>query len=111
MQACLSRFFIILLTGVCTWGAGASLSPQSRQRNEELLVTENEIGQYGGKVVTALRSEPKTMNPAIATHGPSREVSGRITPDLHHISRASQQTEPAVPKSWKASPDGLRYTS
>jgi len=110
MQACLSRFFIILLTAVCTWGAGASLSPQSRQPNEELLVTENEIGQYGGKIVTALRSEPKTLNPAIATDGPSREVIGRITADLIHINRASQQTEPAVAKSWKASSDGLRYT-
>src|SRR5260370_19027514 len=99
MQACLSRFFIILLTGVCTWGAGASLSPQSRQPNEELLVTENEIGQYGGKIVTALRSEPKTLNPAIATDGPSRELIGRITADLIPINRPSHQTEPTVAQS------------
>ncbi|HTC93214.1 MAG TPA: ABC transporter substrate-binding protein [Terriglobales bacterium] len=110
MQTCLSRFFVILLMAVSAWGSQASIAPQPVQPGEELLITENEIGQYGGRVVTALRSEPKTLNPAIATDGPSREVIGRITADLIHINRASQQTEPALAKSWKASPDGLRYT-
>jgi len=110
MQECLSRFFIILLTAVSAWGGGASIAPQPRQPGEELFVTQNEIGQYGGRIVTALRSEPKTLNPAIATDGPSREVIGRMMADLIHINRASQQTEPALAMSWKASPDGLRYT-
>src|SRR5438552_2326356 len=30
--------------------------------------------------------------------------------DLVHINRATQLTEPALAKSWKISPDGLRYT-
>src|SRR5437867_11646903 len=30
--------------------------------------------------------------------------------DLVHINRARQQTEPALAKSWKISPDGLSYT-
>src|SRR3989441_9639738 len=30
--------------------------------------------------------------------------------DLVHINRFTQQTEPALAKSWKVSPDGLRYT-
>ncbi len=98
------------LTAVSAWGAEASIAPQPRQPGEELLVTQNEIGYYGGRIVTALRSEPKTLNPAIATDGPSREVIGRMMADLIHINRVSQQTEPALAKSWEASPDGLRYT-
>ena len=30
--------------------------------------------------------------------------------DLVHINRFSQQTEPALAKTWHVSPDGLRYT-
>jgi peptide/nickel transport system substrate-binding protein len=105
----LSRFFLILLTAVAAWGADSRISPQPLQPSEELLVT-NEIGEYGGRLVTALRSEPKTLNPVTAADGPSREVIGRMIADLIHINRLSQQTEPALAKSWKVSRDGLRYT-
>ena len=58
----------------------------------------------------ALRSEPKTVNPLIAADATSREVIGTMQADLVHINRATQVTEPALAKSWKISPDGLRYT-
>ncbi len=60
--------------------------------------------------MVALRSEPKTLNPVTAGDGPSRDVIWRMAADLLHINRVSQLSEPAVAKSWKASPDGLRYT-
>ncbi|HVH60586.1 MAG TPA: ABC transporter substrate-binding protein, partial [Candidatus Sulfotelmatobacter sp.] len=50
------------------------------------------------------------MNPLIAIDAPSREVIGTMQADLVHINRATQLTEPALAKSWKISPDGLRYT-
>ena len=67
-------------------------------------------GHLGGRLVFAQRTEPRTLNPVMAADVPSREVIHRITADLIHINRESQQTEPALAKSWKASPDGLRYT-
>jgi peptide/nickel transport system substrate-binding protein len=56
-----------------------------------------------------MRTEPKTLNPAIAGDNASREVLHRMMADLIHINRESQQTEPALAKSWTVSADGLRY--
>jgi peptide/nickel transport system substrate-binding protein len=85
-------------------------SPPQKNSNEELLVLPGEIGRSGGRLAVALRAEPKTLNPLIAADGPSREVIGTMQADLVHINRATQLTEPALAKSWKISPDGLRYT-
>jgi peptide/nickel transport system substrate-binding protein len=84
----------------------ASVAPQPAQRGEDLQITDNPVGQYGGTLVVAQRSEPKTLNPVTAADAPSREVIGRLTADLIHINRASQQTEPALAKSWTLSKDG-----
>jgi peptide/nickel transport system substrate-binding protein len=85
---------------------------QSQQSNfrEELLALPGEVGQSGGRLVVALRGEPKTLNPVIAADARSREVIGVMQADLVHINRATQLTEPALAKSWKVSPDGLTYT-
>src|SRR5579863_10533414 len=88
----------------------ASSVPQPPQRGEELQITDNEIGYYGGALAVGQRSEPKTLNPATAADAPSREVIGRLTTDLIHINRATQQTEPALAKSWTVSKDGRVFT-
>jgi len=88
----------------------ASSLPQTPQRDEEILTTDNAVGRYGGTLVVAQRSEPKTLNPVTAADAPSREVIGRLTADLIHINRASQQTEPALAKSWTVSKDGRVFT-
>jgi len=77
---------------------------------EELLRVAGESGHAGGRIVIALRSEPKTLNPLTAADGTSREVISTMQADLVHISRATHLTEPALAKSWKISADGLRYT-
>ena len=86
--------------------------PQLQQTNtkEDLLALPGEIGRSGGRLVIALRAEPKTLNPLTAADGPSREVIGAMQADLVHINRATQLTEPALAKSWKISADGLQYT-
>ncbi len=84
--------------------------PQIRPSGEERLVASGEAGRPGGRLVVALRSEPKTLNPVIAVDISSRDVIGRMVADLIHIKRSSQQTEPALAKSWTASRDGRRYT-
>jgi peptide/nickel transport system substrate-binding protein len=87
-----------------------SSPPQAPQHGEELQITGNEVGHYGGVLTVGQRSEPKTLNPATAADAPSREVIGRLTADLIHINRASQQTEPALAKSWTISKDGRAFT-
>ncbi|MFZ0959032.1 MAG: ABC transporter substrate-binding protein [Candidatus Sulfotelmatobacter sp.] len=87
-----------------------SAPPQPPQRGEELQITDNQVGHYGGDLTVGQRSEPKTLNPATAADGPSREVIGRLTADLIHINRASQLTEPALAKSWTLSKDGRVFT-
>ena len=78
--------------------------------SEELAVTDNASGRAGGKIVVALRSEPKTLNPVLAVDDPSREIIRCLTADLIHINRESMKTEPALAKSWSVSRDGREYT-
>src|SRR5580704_10405844 len=77
---------------------------------EERMITDNAPGHAGGRLAVALRSEPKTLNPALAEDEPSRDVIRCITADLIHINRESQKTEPALAKSWRVSRDGRQYT-
>jgi peptide/nickel transport system substrate-binding protein len=77
---------------------------------EDFLVTDNPPGHDGGQIVVALRSEPKTLNPVLATDISSRDVMRCLTADLIHINRATLKTEPALAESWNLSPDGRVYT-
>jgi peptide/nickel transport system substrate-binding protein len=83
---------------------------QSSSHAEELLVSNNPPGHAGGRLVVSLRSEPKTLNPATSIDISSREVIAQMSGDLIHINRLSQNSEPALAKSWSVSRDGLQYT-
>jgi peptide/nickel transport system substrate-binding protein len=85
-------------------------SAQKAAAPAEVLRTDHEVGRRGGRLVYALRSEPKTLNPVIAFDVTSREVIGRLHADLIHVDRQTQRTGPALAKSWSVSPDGLHYT-
>jgi peptide/nickel transport system substrate-binding protein len=87
----------------------AAPSPDPLQPKEEVELCKD-TGQYGGRLVVGLRAEPKTLNPVTAEDAVSREVIGGLMSDLVHINRATQQSEPALAKSWKVSADGLNYT-
>ena len=80
---------------------------------EDLLRTTSGPGNRGGKLVIALRSEPRSFNPANATAANDQNslgVMGRMMADLIHINRATQKTEPALAKSWTISKDGTLFT-
>lgn len=103
---------ILLFVLVCASSAAAPVATLAQQAKspEDLLTLPGEIGPRGGRLVVALRSEPKTLNPLTAADTPSREVISVMQADLVHINRGSQLTEAALAKSWKVSPDGLQYT-
>ena len=69
-----------------------------------------EVGRSGGQLVVIERAEPRTLNPAIAIDSPSKDVIWRTMADLIHINRETQQTEPALARSWIVSRDGRRFT-
>jgi peptide/nickel transport system substrate-binding protein len=98
---------VCLLTGLCFAGAPA---PDAAKPGEELARLGDVNGRYGGHLTIGQRSEPKTLNPVTATDAVSREVIGRLMGDLIEINRSTEQTEPALAKSWKISPDGRTFT-
>ena len=96
-----------------SWGYTTAVLPMlvvSLFAAEDVLVVPGISGRTGGGLEYSQRTEPKTLNPAFVGDNPSREVIHRLIADLIHINRESQMTEPALAKSWKVSPDGLRYT-
>ena len=96
-----------LFVAVCVVSAWAGSAGRAA---EDVLVTANPVGHRGGIVTIALRSEPKTLNPALATDASSLGVIYCMDADLIHINRETQRTEPALAKSWSASRDGRTYT-
>lgn len=100
--ACLLLVLTVLL-------APAS-AQQAAQTGEELFIVPGEIGSQGGRLVTSLRADPKSLNPIKAVDLPSKQVLGLLSADLIHINSSTLRTEPALAKSWKISPDGRHYT-
>jgi peptide/nickel transport system substrate-binding protein len=76
----------------------------------ERFVSRGEVGRFGGDLIVAQRTEPRTLNPVMAVDAPSRDVLRRTIADLIHINRETQELEPALAKSWTVSPDGRRFT-
>ena len=98
---------VCLLAGACF---AAAPTPEAASPGEELARMAGVSGHYGGHLTIGQRAEPRTLNPVTATDAVSREVIGRLMGDLIEINRSSQQTEPALAKSWKISPDGRTFT-
>ena len=76
----------------------------------ERMFTDAPVGHAGGKIAVALRSDPKTLNPALAADATSRDIIYCMNADLIHINRETQRTESALAKSWSVSHDGRTYT-
>jgi peptide/nickel transport system substrate-binding protein len=104
----LLRASLVLIAAIsCACSAAHGLGLQA---GEERMIAGGAPGHAGGRLVIALRSEPKTLNPALALDEPSRDVIRCMTADLIHINRGSLKTEPSLAKSWSVSRDGRHYT-
>jgi peptide/nickel transport system substrate-binding protein len=107
-------YFSVLAIAIACAGAFSSSVARAAasdvQPAEQPMVADNAPGHLGGKIVVALRSEPKTLNPVLAEDASSRDVIRCLTAGLIDINRATQKTEPALAKSWSVSPDGKQYT-
>ena len=94
---------------ICACFPACSASAAQPPVGEDLMVTTSPVGHAGGRLVFALRSEPKTLNPVLAEDAASQDVIRCLTADLIDINRATQKTEPALAKSWTVSRDGKQY--
>jgi peptide/nickel transport system substrate-binding protein len=104
----LGKPYLVLMVAIfCVCSAAGASFPQA---SEERMIADSSPGHAGGRLVVALRSEPKTLNPALALDEPSRDVIRCLTADLIHINRGSLKTEPSLAKSWSVSRDGRHYT-
>jgi len=93
------------------WAIGlAGLTSTLYAVADDRLLVSGPAGRPGGHLVAAQRSEPKTLNWTVASDSGSREILTRLMADLIHINRETLQVEPALAKSWTASPDGLHWT-
>src|ERR1700733_2594825 len=104
------RLFTIAVAIAFAYPSGVARPSASDLPIGDALITSNAPGHPGGRIVVALRSEPKTLNPVLAQDAASRDVIRCLTADLIDINRATQKTEPALAKSWTVSPDGRQYT-
>src|ERR1700730_10513624 len=102
--------FVALLSVSLWFTVGEALPSSAAETGEELLVASNPSGTRGGRLIVALRAEPKTLNPVFSNDVSSREVISQMTADMIHINRYFQQSESALAKSWGVSPDGMHYT-
>jgi len=103
LKAMRAPLFVAILLALSSAGA---VPAQTVDR----VVTHNPPGRAGGQIVVALRSDPKTLNPALAADVPSRDIIYCMNADLIHINRETQKTESALAKSWSVSRDGRTYT-
>jgi peptide/nickel transport system substrate-binding protein len=99
----LSQLVFVIAVACTNFSTSLHAAPQ------DFAKVPGETGEAGGKLVVALRSEPKTLNPILSVDATSREVIGTMNADLIHINRETQRTEPALAKSWSVSPDGRKF--
>ena len=100
----------VLLVVLAGGLSSSSIALQPAATPVDRFVSRAEVGRSGGQLVVVQRTEPRTLNPITAVDSPSRDVLRRTTADLIHVNRETQQLEPALARSWTASPDGRRFT-
>src|SRR5687767_11173403 len=67
-------------------------------------------GQYGGRLTTAIVSEPTTFNPLLAYEADSQAFNQLTGAGLTRLNLITQQPEPALAHSWETSQDQLTWT-
>ena len=68
-------------------------------------------GQWGGELRLCLRSEPRTLDPALVEDDASETVRYLTGGVLVRVNRITQQLEPELATSWKIENGGKTITS
>lgn len=78
--------------------------------NPKVATDAPEIGKYGGTLVDAQVSEPRTFNPVIVTDVSTGRVLGSIFEGLVEANYITGEIEPALAESWTLSTDKRAWT-
>jgi peptide/nickel transport system substrate-binding protein len=76
---------------------------------DTLLSTAPEVGQHGGRLIIAETSDPKTFNYIVSNEQSSSDIDTQLFEGLVTFNNVTQQTEPALAKSWELGPDSLSW--
>jgi len=66
--------------------------------------------KYGGQLVLATTSDPKSFNDIIAKESSTSLVTGHIFEGMTTLNAHTMKVEPLLAKSWEISEDGLTWT-
>ena len=97
-------FGAIAATGWWWWSG-------QRDRSEggtEIVVSE--VASRGGRLISSLRSEPRTFNRLMARDFPVDLYSLLTSSKLVGVNRATQEIEPSLAETWTTSPDNRTFT-
>jgi peptide/nickel transport system substrate-binding protein len=112
---------LILLCGAIALGAcnsrvparatGKADPPFQGDVPEDAYVDESEPGVYGGQLVIALPSNPKTFNPVTAASTTTLWLVGNVIyKALTDFDNKEQKDIPSLASSWESTADGLIWT-
>ena len=82
---------------------------EAQQTAHELLRRDDLGGRAGGNLVVSINADPRTFNRLLAFDFNSAMIPDRLSADLLHINRVTQELEPSLASSWETK-DGRTYT-
>ncbi len=65
---------------------------------------------YGGELILATTSDPRSFNPILAKETSTTAVTGLLFEGLTRTDGVTTKVEPALAERWEVSKDGLRWT-
>ncbi|VAW19812.1 ABC transporter, substrate-binding protein (cluster 5, nickel/peptides/opines) [hydrothermal vent metagenome] len=78
--------------------------------SQDNLFAQETPTKYGGQMVLATVSDPKSFNAILAKETSTTTVTGYIFEGLTRINAYTQKVDPNLAKSWVVSDDGLQWT-
>ncbi len=66
--------------------------------------------RYGGELVLAITSDPKSFNPVLAKETSTTEITSHLFEGLTTVDPFDLKVKPNLAERWEVSPDGLTWT-
>jgi peptide/nickel transport system substrate-binding protein len=111
----MKRLIIAFLAIAILGGCGKSIEEKPSTRKETFPIPKDAqrvdiSGKHGGKLVSATLSELKTFNTLTFREEAGTMLNQLMNPGLTRLNPITQETEPALAKSWESSKDLLNWT-
>ncbi|MFW5981424.1 MAG: ABC transporter substrate-binding protein [bacterium] len=104
------KYLVLLLTLLLVVSFSSSLIAEEVELLDPYY-TDMPQGTWGGTLITAMVSDPNTLNPVLSGDSASGEViEARIFESLAMINPITGVDEPALARDWEVSEDGLTWT-